>query len=82
MSITEIDSIDTRNKFVSENDIAVIDYYATWCKPCKRIEPNYKTLAEEYEGKAVFAKEDYSKQLDLEELPESCKMSTYFSYLC
>ena len=34
----------------------VIDFYATWCGPCKKIGPIIEELASEYEGKVSIAK--------------------------
>lgn len=39
-----------------EKGVAVIDFYADWCGPCKTMEPNVAAVAEKYEGKAVVAK--------------------------
>ena len=34
----------------------VLDFYATWCGPCKKIGPIIEELAEEYAGKVSIAK--------------------------
>lgn len=46
-----------------EGDLpAVIDFYATWCGPCKMMEPVMETLAEEYAGKIRIYKVDVDKE--------------------
>jgi thioredoxin reductase (NADPH) len=34
----------------------VVDYYSDSCGPCRMMEPIYKNMAKEYDGKAVFVK--------------------------
>lgn len=36
----------------------VIDFYSDGCGPCRQVAPIYKKMAEQYKGKAVFAKVD------------------------
>lgn len=47
-------------KFEGERP-AVIDFYATWCGPCKMTAPVVEELAEKYDGKVDFYKVDVDK---------------------
>ena len=43
----------------------VVDFWATWCGPCKAIAPIIGELAEEYDGKLVVGKCDVEEADDI-----------------
>nr|WP_320036661.1 thioredoxin [uncultured Bacteroides sp.] len=43
----------------------VVDFWATWCGPCKQIGPAIEELASEYEGKVTIGKCDIEENDDL-----------------
>jgi len=43
---------------LSSSKPVFVDFWATWCPPCKRIAPFVEELAKDYQGKAVVAKVD------------------------
>ena len=45
----------------------LIDFWATWCGPCKRLGPIIEELAAEYDGKAIVGKCDIEENDDLTE---------------
>ena len=40
----------------------LVDYWAPWCGYCRRIEPVYNKISEEYEGVLVAAKIDIDEE--------------------
>ena len=44
------------DSFVESNKIAIIDCWAPWCGPCRRMGPIVEELAHDLEGKAGVAK--------------------------
>lgn len=44
---------------------AIIDFYASWCGPCKKLSPIMEKLSKKYEGKVNFYKIDVDKSSDL-----------------
>lgn len=54
------------DKWIYEGNMpAIIDFYATWCGPCKAIAPILEELAKEYAGKIVIYKIDTDKEREL-----------------
>ncbi len=43
----------------------IIDFYATWCGPCKSMAPMLKRLAQDYEGRIKVLKVDVDKNQTL-----------------
>lgn len=43
----------------------IIDFYTTWCGPCKRLAPVMEELAKEYAGKIIIYKADTEKEREL-----------------
>jgi len=36
------------NDLISNNEVVFVDFYATWCGPCKMLAPSIEKLAEEH----------------------------------
>ena len=43
----------------------VVDFYADWCQPCKRLEPILRQVAQHYNGEVDFYRIDVEKNSDI-----------------
>ena len=47
------------------NKPVIIDFYADWCPPCRKLSPLVEEIAKEYKGKIVVYKVDTDKEKEL-----------------
>lgn len=51
---------------VLESDLpVVVDFYATWCPPCRALAPILQRLAVEFDGRVRFVKVDSDEEPEL-----------------
>ncbi len=57
---------DTWNSEVLQSpQLVMVDFWATWCAPCRMVAPTVEELSKEYEGKARFFKVNTDENPDL-----------------
>ena len=54
-------------KTMAENKLVLVDFFATWCGPCKMVSPLLDAISEEYAGKAAVVKVDVDEEQELAE---------------
>lgn len=52
------DKMEFESDILKANVPAMVDFFATWCGPCKMLSPVIDEIAEEMQGKAVVVKVD------------------------
>lgn len=53
------------DELVASGTPIVLDFWATWCGPCKRIAPVIEALAADYKGQVIIGKCDVEEDEDL-----------------
>lgn len=55
---------ETLKDMITDNDIVIIDFWATWCGPCKSFAPVYEAVSEKHDD-VVFGKVNTEEEQEL-----------------
>ena len=50
---------------LSANNVVLVDFWATWCGPCRMLGPTVETVAGEYEGRVAVVKCNVDESTDI-----------------
>ena len=54
--IVEVSDATFESEILKSETVALVDFWAVWCGPCRQIAPTVEALAKEYKGKLKVAK--------------------------
>lgn len=60
-----INTSEFRSSVEGSKGVVVVDFFATWCGPCKMLSPIYEALGDEMAEKAKFLKVDIDQSIEL-----------------
>jgi thioredoxin 1 len=63
----QIDDTDFEREVLASTEPVLVDFGATWCGPCRALEPTIEAVANEVKGRAKVVK------MDIDESPETAK---------
>lgn len=56
---------ETLDAAVAQKGLVLVDFWATWCGPCRMLAPVIEELAKDYDGKVTVGKVDIDEEMDL-----------------
>lgn len=71
---TNVSNIDDYVKILLDNDLVIVDFYTTWCGPCKKLAPYFNELCEKYGSAIKFCKVDGDQA---EEIITKCNVEAF-----
>ena len=65
MGIVNLTVNNFEQQVMKQDKLVVVDFWATWCGPCRAIGPVIDELANQYEGKVVVGKINVDEESSL-----------------
>ena len=73
-SVSEFQDILDNDKKV------VVDFYAEWCGPCKKIAPLFEAMSKQYKDTINFVKVNVDEAEDIANLYDVSSLPTFISF--
>jgi thioredoxin 1 len=67
--------------FIASNSVAVVDFWAEWCAPCKMMSPVLTSVSDEFNGKVAFAAVNVDENTSLGESKSIMSIPTLVVYV-
>ena len=63
-NVIEINDSAFESEVVNSSTPVLVDFWATWCGPCRKLGPVIDEIAENYEGKVKFVKVNVEESIE------------------
>merc|ERR1712223_858384 len=78
--VKTVSSLDEYNANIAKDILVCVDFFATWCPPCRMIAPILEEMAKEFEGKVLFLKVDVDESEEIAGKEGIQAMPTFIFY--
>ena len=77
----EENPIDVFNSLLTKHKLLIVNFSASWCGPCKNVEPFVSELCAKMSSDIAFLKLDLDEHEELADHLEVSKVPTFFSFV-
>ena len=71
---------DNFQEYSSSEKPLLVDFWASWCGPCRTMEPVVERLAEKYSDRMVFGKVNVDEEMDLSSRYQVLSIPTFMMF--
>ena len=63
-NVIEIDDSNFESEVINSEIPVLVDFWATWCGPCRKLSPIIEEISDSYDGKVKFTKVNIEKSIE------------------
>ncbi len=63
-NVIEIKDDNFEQEVINSSNPVVVDFWATWCGPCRKLSPVIDEISQNYEGKVKFVKVNVEENVE------------------